>query len=423
MPYFPRRTLLAVLLFLGAVPAWAIFPCFVGNITFPTKPFENDDVTLRVDGTCGCTVTPKAPAVTVSGSLVDVNFPPFSGSCLAMPVPWNQTVALGRLPAGPYTAIFRSNTDPLAQRTFTVEKAAVQLKPAFGPPGTEVLITGTGIGTGTRHVLFGTFLADIRIVDADHIIAVAPSQPLATVTVLVDRAVGDSPRATFEYAASADPSHFTKVLFPIAYTTRGAFGSDWHSENNIQNDGLVRLVTDSTAPIAPNRKTTLPEFNTNRGLVVGIAKEQLAEASFASHVRDVSRSALDAGTELRVVTEDRTASEVQIVAVPLDSGYRYALRLYDIDSVDGRTVSVTATDTAGTRVGETTVTLRTTIFCSVAPCITGEPAFAAIDLRDLVPAGSGPVDVTVSSPGARLWAFISATNNDTQHVTAYTPQR
>ena len=417
--------LLLVAIALVPVPLFAAACELSGAPIFtPSSPTEDRPVTVKIRGVCpNCAIAP-GQELSRSGSVFFFKLPyPADGHCAIAALEWEKEFNLGRLRAGTYSAVVQLGAEISAPRTFTVGKAAFEVTPGFGSPGTEVLLVGPGIGLGTTQVIFGTaFVTSFRVLDANRIIAVVPpGGGVVTITIAQGSKMIDAVDV-FDYFTPPRP--FSRVLFPLAFSGPGAFGSSWRTDNVIRNKGVVPLTIASMNPIPANTRVTLPTFATSRGLIVGIATDQLADASFASHARDISRSALDAGTELRVVTEERTASELRIVNVPLESRYRYLLRVYDIDSFSGREVRVTATNADGTRAGESTVTLNAATFdCITQPCINNEPAFAAIDLRDVVPAASGPVNVTVSSAGARLWAFISATNNDTQHVTTYTPQR
>ena len=422
---------------LAALPATTAFAqlCYVQKATIsPASPRADDSIALDIDGRCGCPIEPEPAFVVLkSSSLIHVVLPLSHGGCFPESKNWSQRVVVGRLPAGTYSVVFVEtiangpprNAGPIL--TLTVGEPQLHVKPGFGNAGTEVLLTREGAGSSPASVLFGSVPAtSFRVLDANRIVAVAPAQSSnGFVAVEVRQSNGAVAANThaFEYVQDVDPSRYTHVLFPIAFSGLGAFGSFWASQNLIQNRGSVAIVTDLGTTIAAGETKTLPVFSSNRGLVIGIPDELLADAVFASHARDLSRGVFDAGTEVRVVMEEDAADELRILAVPLDSGYRYNLRLYDVDGTDGRVVTVKTEATGGGLPRETNVTLRIGTVCVTFPCITGEPAFASVDLRDLASITTGPIDITVSSPGARLWALASATNNATQHVTTYTPQR
>jgi hypothetical protein len=80
-------------------------------------------------------------------------------------------------------------------------------------------------------------------------------------------------------------------------------------------------------------------------------------------------------------------------------------------------------------VATVTLTLFGIPVCPIAPCVSDRPAFRDFDLESIpiLRSGNFPsgVDVTITTGvrgNGRLWAFVSVTNNDTQHVTVYTPQ-
>ena len=121
---------------------------------------------------------------------------------------------------------------------------------------------------------------------------------------------------------------------------RSRFGSAWRSENTIYNGSEFSIRTDlaPNEPIGAREQIELPMHDTNRGLVVGVPRDLIELAWFKSHVRDLSRSALDAGTEIPVVLENETRSDIVITGVKSDPRYRYTLRAYDIDGVERKAI-------------------------------------------------------------------------------------
>jgi len=63
--------------------------------------------------------------------------------------------------------------------------------------------------------------------------------------------------------------------------------------------------------------------------------------------------------------------------------------------------------------------------CTAPPCTMYRAPFAAVDLASIPGIGDdGDVDITISAEthDARLWAFVTVSNNETQRVTLFTPQ-
>ena len=122
-----------------------------------------------------------------------------------------------------------------------------------------------------------------------------------------------------------------------------------------------------------------------------------------------------------MITPRETSWDLSILDIPADDRFRRTLRLYDIDGAE-RNVTILVRPMGSAAAAEVTAADLTT-GCTTAAC--DAPAYAVVDLDPLVKKlGATRVRVQVVSRlhDARLWAMVTTTNNDTQHVTAYTPQ-
>lgn len=393
----------------------------------PPRPTTEDVIRLRVRGTCGTSCTPHTPRVELNANGAVVHFGRFTG-CIGFPSSYAERIEIGRLPAGTRDIVLMWGSQELARKTVTVADAAIRVQPRFGTAGTEVLLTPRGASSAPEQVLFGGIPATSFLhAGPGSIVAVAPPHEagLVDVTFVYRTSSVTAPQA-FDYRTTLEPSYFAKFLFPLTYTGPGAFGSQWRTDNFIYNRGPVAVVSDvlPNQPVAPGARLALPTHEMNRGLVVGIPRDLVEQVWFSSHARDLSRNASDAGTELRVVNEHETRSQLVIPGLHVDPKYRYQLRVYDIDGVE-RDVIVLVRDVSDTGGGISQLPLRTQIRCVVGPCITNEPAFGALDLGPLLANANSAetfVSINAGENDARIWAFISATNNETQRVTTYTPQ-
>src|SRR6185369_3335628 len=138
-----------------------------------------------------------------------------------------------------------------------------------------------------------------------------------------------------------------------------------------------------------------------------------AEAFANSRIRDLSRSAQTAGSELPVVREsDFRGSQVRLLNVPTGANFRATLRVWSSgEPVDFFYV---ASDQILT-------------FAPIQPPLKPVQAglrYGTFDLTGFVNANVDHLDLTVSLPksGARVWAMVSITNNDTQQVTIVSAQ-
>jgi hypothetical protein len=421
-----RTVSVSFLLVLFSLPLFAqgFEPCSATISFQPSRPTPGDPIRANINGGCNCALTPPNPIAYRSGSTILLNSePPFSGACLTVPSSWSLASDIGPLPAGVYNVKMQWGSMQIAQTTLIVGDG-FRVTPTFGKVGAEVLITGPGIGNAAEMTIGGVHVAP-RVINANAVAVTVPSMTQGRKVIAILLSDASTVTLPFDVLQFAGQERFTRVLFPVATSAPGSAGAQWHSANILRNNGAVPLVLDILPPLAPGIESGLPTFNENRGYMIGVATEQLAQAAFASHARDTSRNALDAGTEIRVVTEHSIGATATIAAIPVAANYRYLLRILDIDSF-GPDVHIEARSGNGTLLGATDVTLDPGPSCPFLsppiPCNTGEPGFAAIDLRNVIGDYNGSVTVTLSAPDFRIWGFVTATNNDTHHVTTYSPQ-
>jgi hypothetical protein len=155
---------------------------------------------------------------------------------------------------------------------------------------------------------------------------------------------------------------------------------------------------------------------------MNVPRDGAAGLQFSLRVRDLTRQAEALGTEIPIVRErDLRSGAVYFPDIPTDARYRVKLRIYSLQTarapVEVRFHRMTAPFTqAGSTLVDLSAATRDT------------PAYAEVDLEQIFPklGAQGPFRVEVrpqaSSPLPSYWAFISITNNQTQHVTVVTPQ-
>ena len=308
--------------------------------------------------------------------------------------------------------------------------------------GTIVTITGSGfsmwpnspttppaVGFGGRYVNKD----DVTLVDASTLRVKVPAHLPMTVDIIVNQYNGWTrlPEA-FTFTGSFEEG-FDRALLPL-FTGEidGAFGSVFVTDFRLANSsateaalvyGLTRhcpvtclFGNPVTTPyeIEPGSSVTRGalDFTGTPGLFLYIPKSSpRIEANL--RVYDASRDALNFGTEMPVVYhDDFTFEPFKLLGVPLDPRFRNTLRLY----ADRETY-------AEVKIGDTSHL----VILGFGRYLL-EPAYA--QFSDF-PTGSGTVDVTIIPstlvvPGvepAKVWGFVSVTNNDTQLITTITPQR
>ncbi|MEA2462785.1 MAG: hypothetical protein QOJ98_532, partial [Acidobacteriota bacterium] len=226
-------------------------------------------------------------------------------------------------------------------------------------------------------------------------------------------------------------------LFPLTFAGPGAHGSQWRSENIIRNDAAVEVATVPLiwdgysvpevillTPIPVGQRAAMPEEPEDGGLYLYVPRGLEKWLTYSSHIVDRSRSQSDRGSELPVVRAEDTSAEIRLPDIPLRPLFRAHLRVYDFDTETPRNIRIVVTKEDGTNVFISR-RIFSTFECVNPPCFNPRPPYATIDLSAIPElADAGEVDISVRSEtnDARLWAFVSVSNNNTQHVTMYTPQ-
>jgi hypothetical protein len=161
-----------------------------------------------------------------------------------------------------------------------------------------------------------------------------------------------------------------------------------------------------------------------------VRREHRDRIHINARVYDDTRLASTAGSEIPVARdEDFKNGLISLLNVPAGTGYRQMLRVYDTHETDATTVTVSvfADDEITPRVTQTLAleTLEQTQLTTSARLYT-RPRYAQLDLRALDAQLAGArllrIEVEPVTPGSRIWAFATATNNETHHVTVLSPQ-
>ena len=408
----------------------------------PAAPREGDEIEILVGGNWGGALSgPSNPVLRLNGSTIAIDLTGPPSGPISVDAVWAERVHVGRLQAGTYNVIVRINGDEETTRhTFTVEEQPFSVVPAFGSENTQVLIEDAALLCTTENCLSVKFGAqpatDVAFTPDGDIIATAPA---GTGTVDVTVTAGTSTLVLndgFRYGTGFEDD-YERVLFPVTLAGRGNHGSEWHSEIIVRNDGPVFadtvpvfwqdpdvVVIPIPMAIPPGERGGFPERETDGGAFLNVPRGLEKWLSYSSHAVDLSRGDVDLGTEIPVVHAEDTSHTIRIVNVPVDSRYRATLRIYDFDLQNGRQVDVQAVRQNGSTVSLGSATLNGVPVCPAAPCIADRPAFAIMSLSGIAALQNAQrVDLILrSSREARIWAFVSVTNNDTQHVTVYTPQ-
>lgn len=244
-------------------------------------------------------------------------------------------------------------------------------------------------------------------------------------------------------------AQYVRFLAPLGTTAApipGANGSLWTTEFVLTNRsdrfvdvrpyGTTTICNFCDAPGTPPGSTlnaAVGGGSTVRGQFLFVRDSDVGAVNMSLRVRDLSRASQTWGTAIPVVHERLfSANTLSVTDIPVSEEHRLTIRVYGLDGLDPTPVrlrlygrgSIQFQARPDVLIAERTVVLatdpaRTTLNQQA------RPAFAELAGLDVFGAVSGyervRLDVQSLSDGKKIWAFVSSTNNDTQHVTILTP--
>lgn len=257
-------------------------------------------------------------------------------------------------------------------------------------------------------------------------------------------------------AVSSQAQQYDRLLLPVVVEGEiaGDFGSRWTSNLALTNVGESPLgilgyqwapggcgiATCPPPPRIPMGVTFYPildQDDAEHGAILLVDSARARDLRVQLRIRDRSRSLETWGTELPVVNATTLPEgPISLLDVPIDPAFRLTLRVYDLNAIADARVLV--------RAWSTNDAVRSPVDPLQAPpaedAMIAERQYSLTTARhddprydvsylqasDVSELGSSPgrirLEITPLSSGSRLWAFMTVTNNATQHVTTITPQ-
>lgn len=235
---------------------------------------------------------------------------------------------------------------------------------------------------------------------------------------------------------------YERFLLPLyGPPAAGAYGSLWgveswvHYAGTEDTDVVPRLTvcTITCTPFYPllagEGPVRIQAAYGGSSLLLHVDRRVVSDFHFSSRVRDLSR-ADGRGAEVPVIHESRMyASPVYLLNVPLHAGSRNTLRVYALPEIPDPVVEVRFfrmprpdADLVPDLRRVDRITLRT------PPGVDGfqiRPSASVYDFQvpELQAEGTVWLEIVPLTPGLRIWAMVSVTDNTTQHVTLVTPSR
>ena len=322
--------------------------------------------------------------------------------------------------------------------------------------GTSVTLKGLNLSTPVVCVLpcpprvgFGTLFVDATEVSDQELNVITPAHAAGVVDVTVAIPGRDTVVVEDGFTFHESPeSHYELVLLPIYFkgVIPGVAGTQWTTDLWIHNGGSgnARIgdhvcppdlacppVIPLTVPLGPGQSMHNPDNffqpgRSNLSQLLYISEQAERNVSMGLRIADTSRHALNGGTDLPVIREgDFLTQKAQLLNVPLDNQtFRLLLRLYEVNYSEAH-FAVRFYDADGDAMPIYGASL-TTKTPEQGP-FRGEAAYTELDITTLLYLRLAwpeiaRIEIEPLTAGARYWAFISLTNNETQLVTLVTPQ-
>lgn len=304
--------------------------------------------------------------------------------------------------------------------------------------GEEIIIKGD-FGTWPPSIRFGDVNApSAERIDPTTLRVITPPHLPGTVDLwFFDYDMWIEMGLTFTFVGGFPEEAYERVLIPIfTAPVTGANGSDFRStlllmnrsQRSVTAYGLsYRCMILCPTPPVPSVELGPGEFVDEGaldptgapGLFVYVPRPRRDDLVMQLRAFDISRETTNFGTEIPVVREnDLLQTPVTLLGVPTDARFRNTLRIY---AAEESAFLIRAEGNNG-------IVLEESVWAGPGATIF-DPSY--VMFNDF-PTGAGPLRVTITplvpivTPPAqpvRFWAFISVTNNDTQHITVISPQR
>jgi len=235
-----------------------------------------------------------------------------------------------------------------------------------------------------------------------------------------------------------------RFLLPIAIpeSVRGAFGSEFVTELTIFNASTSTLflagveypncqLVGCGLPTlgAGNTLYTRPGSYANAVGILRVAPAAAADSVIVQlRVQDVSRQLSTWGTEIPVIRErDTFRGSIHLLDVPAEGNFRTMLRIYDLAPSASHSVNIRISDVtaAGRHDPYATGQLiheRTVLLSEQSNQQFGYAMLAIDPVVGLRPGRRLRVSIVPNTSDVKLWAFVSVTHNETQHITTITPR-
>ena len=416
----------------------------IGAQTFtisPTQPDDSSSIAIHAEGTWPQECPPETSSIAINGFDIRVDLTT-SGNCFNAWRTWATDVYLGALDAGLYNVEFFINGEPYRQLTLPVSRTEFGNPLAVWPtaaPSTGGLTVNMFVDRPSQFCLCEPLSATFGGVPATDVkrgneynMIVATVPPHAAGAVDIELTNGQSQQLTlsrafiyFDEAARPDSVMFEPLLFPLLGELDGFAGTHWKTEAVLANFSpefplVTQRALDAARFIAPRSRHVVSGAESRpRGVIWLPLRQRFARGTAALFVQETSRGS---SFELPVVRPSDFSTNVILTGIPRDAHHRVTVRIYSLDDPAPvpHQVEVFAN-------GLETTFPRAWADLNLIRMRDDEPWFAQIpDLNALAfenyeRPDDALLEVWITSPGQRIWAFASIIDNETQQVRIVTP--
>ena len=409
---------------------------FAETIRFdPPNPSASRSVDATFTGIWPNGCVPSVKSVVVNGATILLHLnatPPLGVLCTQLVSPYSRLFHLGVLPARVYTVIVvadqGSTSSILVQAPLIVRDAETLSITPYAVPvsGGQIVIKNPYFLAASIVTIGGVQVPANSDVDGLLIINAPPHAAGAVDVLIFPSGCGDpcppptaAPAGLIYYdPAAADPAVFEPILFPLSFQGPGALGSQWTTESFLLGSTSTAYFRDAlpcdgcSSSLGPVTKL-LTNDSSPWGHVLYAMRGTTDGIDFTSRVRDTSRQALTAGTEVPVVRERDFRALLRFANIPADKRYRVMLRLWSLGDNSQFVAAFDSVEPAAvfmTRIPGTTISFGSIDITPLLSNASTNPTFGAV-----YPAG-----LPFQPPP--IWGMLSITNNDTQQVTIISPQ-
>jgi len=320
---------------------------------------------------------------------------------------------------------------------------SVQPAHAWPAGGTYVYISGYGLVLDDRSpspVSFGGVTATlVNPRDSSQIVVIAPPHDAGPADIVIHTFTGTITLPGGFLYGEPDSTEYETLLLPVTESVRGANGSLWEATTTISNTSdspvFVQMSncdrSHDTAPCPPTligpHETIHPRIQEWFGLATGVLvpRGALDSIDVQLRIQDISRQSQTFGTSIPVVRRDQFRRVVRLHDIPTDPQFRSTLRIYGCHPLGAIYVNIRLFDESSAKLIASTRGQGGPLYFGIGnpfsyPEVTITSLLNALPEIAAYPRIGIEVD-SIYAPQDPLWAFVSVTNNETQHVTIIAP--